>query len=245
MLGEIHFEQELKCVCFMMAEAFTKQATTQIAPSPSYSMAFPFAIVLRALSSRFPILDQSITICVHHISPITAPICPLKPLFPNLSDIQFKRDILRYRPRVTPPTQPNQQPQVDVEADSNYRQRMIGVACAYVTYLCPNLQPSIAQAMGIHNKDGDVWSWLVRLLNNQEVSGLTADIILHILKIAGFSLIEKYGVQFHKIVQIIEEHYMPNIPADSDSARLRLMSFLAAYRNRGRSIPRPNPDEIQ
>jgi len=96
--------------------------------------------------------------------------------------------------------------------------------------------PNIDQ---LPNKSAEAWTWLARLLNNQEVSALTADIILHILKIAGHCLLQQYGVQFQKVLQFVQDVYLPRIPPSGDSSRRRIQIFLQKYRADGGRIQKP------
>jgi len=109
---------------------------------------------------------------------------------------------------------------------------MIGVCCAYVTFLIPNIDQ-------LENKTAEVWAWLARILNNQEVSAITADIVLMILKIAGHSLLQRYGQQFRKVLQFIQEEYLRRIPPNGDNSRLRLVNFLEKYVSDNGNLEKP------
>jgi len=208
-----------KCACFFISKSFASQATTQVAGNPVYSTALPYAVVLRTLCTRFPLLEKAIICSMHNICPYTLPFCPKRSLYSHLNNSQYQREILKYRPN---------------EDDASYSIRMRGVCCAYTTFLAPNLGY-------LPTKTQELWTWLARLLNNQEISDLTADIILIILKIAGHDLLNQYKGQFRKILSFLqlEETYAQRIPGNS---KIRLDNFIRGYQARNQ-IERPQQQQ--
>mmetsp|Transcript_27204 Transcript_27204/g.90464 ORF Transcript_27204/g.90464 Transcript_27204/m.90464 type:complete len:919 (+) Transcript_27204:75-2831(+) len=110
-------------------------------------------------------------------------------------------------------------------------------------------------ALVIQGDLGWVWQWLARALNEPEATPISAPLLYATLETAGADAQDRYGRQFVKLVDYIDQHYMPQLEAlvartkgeEADqlrASRSRLRLWLDSFRATGRA-PRPAGRDVE
>ncbi|KAL9653037.1 hypothetical protein ABK040_015551 [Willaertia magna] len=74
------------------------------------------------------------------------------------------------------------------------------------------------------------WIWLATILNMHPMI-YTAEMLDCFLEIAGFKLFKTYGKQFAKVIDFLEVHFLPKLPAETDAgSKARLLSFITKFK---------------
>ncbi|CAO2829361.1 unnamed protein product [Amaranthus hypochondriacus] len=76
------------------------------------------------------------------------------------------------------------------------------------------------EAEGVQNVHGleEGWAWLARFLNRLPPNKYTAVALEAFLRMAGFALHRKYGLQFRKILNVISKEFVPALSAHEDAS---------------------------
>lgn len=79
------------------------------------------------------------------------------------------------------------------------------------------------------------WTWMARLCNIPP-RAITPALINAFLEIAGTRMLATYPRQFHKVLRLILEQYLPLLAGDKDAvaAATRLSSYLESYASTGK-----------
>ncbi|XP_078434899.1 nucleoporin GLE1-like protein isoform X2 [Wolffia australiana] len=84
------------------------------------------------------------------------------------------------------------------------------------------------------------WAWLARFLNTLPVTRSTAVALEAFLKMAGFALFKRYRGQFVKLINTINQRFMPALRrSQSDPDVHRIISKLEAYLNHRQYLTEP------
>lgn len=113
----------------------------------------------------------------------------------------------------------------NIESHDKYLKRMIGIVRLYSAVIVTSSkyeQPVI----GI----SQAWIFVAGTLNQYPVADITSTMLVEFLTIAGFAMHQNYGIQFIKLLQYINTHYMKKIvlvtPAGLGGPVSRLNNFL-------------------
>ncbi|KAL1916417.1 uncharacterized protein VTP21DRAFT_5608 [Calcarisporiella thermophila] len=194
------------------AKAVVKQAETEVTVKPS--TAFPLALVCVLLFSRHSefldiLMARFVKKCIYVI-----------PHFVDRQPGQSAEDFLKLAGY-------KKKDEDEWENDVQYTERMCGMLALWSAIVqttpteCQNVYP-IRHA----------WIWLARI-SNMPPRTITPALLNIFLEIAGPVLLQTYGRQVHKVIRVIVEHILPNIPPDAVSAKTRLQNYLEGFLKTG------------
>lgn len=113
-----------------------------------------------------------------------------------------------------------------IESHEKYLKRMIGIVRLYAALIVTSLKYE-RPVIGI----SQAWIFVSGTLNQYPVADITTTMLLEFLTIAGFAMNQNYGIQFIKLLQYINTHYMKKIimvtPAGFGGSISRLNNFLS------------------
>ena len=115
----------------------------------------------------------------------------------------------------------------EVEKQDKFLKRMSGLMHLYAAIVT---SPA-PQGAGVPHPHGlqHAWLWLARVINYEPRPDITATLIYDLLQVAGRALLQAYGQQFVKLVQLLITDYLPKIRAAGGAGGpvARLEAFLS------------------
>ncbi|XP_055595133.1 mRNA export factor Gle1 [Uranotaenia lowii] len=212
-----------KTYCTMlMAKKFVSQADIMI--SSNAPAAFPIAAIIVALWQKYPAFGKFFLAYLHKECPYLVPY-----FLPQLEG-QSQEDYLKsigYR----------FSSDGVLEKQDQYLKRMTGMARLYAAVVVANTRQGESAAHP-HSVDCG-YRWLCNILNLAPLPDICATLLTEFLTTAGPSLWAAYGKQFVKVLQVIQQAYLPALnKVDEGGPKTRLEVLMAKINTEGR-IERP------
>ncbi|KAF6003397.1 Nuclear pore complex nucleoporin component [Cyanidiococcus yangmingshanensis] len=96
------------------------------------------------------------------------------------------------------------------EPFERYMERMGGYISLFAAMCQTALQNAPPNPYGL----GLLWTWIARLINTKP-RRMTALLLVNALEVAGHAMSLRYGTQFGKLLQLIRDEIVPNLPRDA------------------------------
>ncbi len=122
-----------------------------------------------------------------------------------------------------------------------YLKRMSGVAYLFVSLAVSHLPRNSASAGRPHPFGPRyIWRYLAAVMNIEPHADVTGTVLLQVLEAAGHVMFHHYGVQFLKLLLVLQAAFLPRLEAvkTDGGPTSRLETFLAAAITT-RSVPPP------
>lgn len=199
----------LNAISFKMCE----MAKLQI--SRNHQSAFAYSTILYALTQAYPALLEVFLATINQLCPWTVPRIVHKKKGESENDY-LKEQGYDFDPQTNQPI-----------STRDYAERMSGMIILYASFI---QQPSIRFDHPHGLEHG--WNWVARLLNLPP-NEFTFVFLMDFLQICGHSLKIRYSVQFKKIIEVIQNHYLKKFPEKTDfgSVKMRLTEFCSNFVN--------------
>ncbi|XP_043485531.1 nucleoporin GLE1-like [Polistes fuscatus] len=211
-----------------LAKKIVSQGETLVSSKPE--MAFAIAAVIVALWNEHADFGELLLAHFHQICPFTVPV--FMPKMEGQTNEEYYKSLgYKYSEDGT------------VEKQDKFLKRMSGLMRLYISITITS------QRKGITKKHPHglryAWRWLAATMNSESHPNtleLCVTLILDVLEVAGNSLYNAYGKQFHKMLMLLANDIYPrlqNIDGISGGPLVRLEEFLKITLARG-FIPPPN-----
>lgn len=111
-----------------------------------------------------------------------------------------------------------------IESEYEYNEKISGIVCLYGAIVQTESTTGLKTSHGLDYG----WNWLARILN-MKPEPITPFILCSFLESAGYALWKKYGVNFSKILRLIQSKILGMISNESISAKTRLEIFINEF----------------
>ena len=207
----------------LLARKLVRQGEDVVSSQPE--AAFAIAAVIHALWSEFPFLGRLILAHFYKVCPYLVPYYPPQQEGQSVQDY-YKALGYEY---------------IDgtVEKQDQFLKRMSGVVRLYAAVIVsiPRVRQQEPHPFGLQNG----WTCLAAIVNLTPRPEITATVLLNFLEVAGHRLLNAYGKQFIKLLDLVCTEYMTAIrkvtPDGSDGLVVRLDGFLQKTMKRREVAP--------
>ncbi len=208
----------LDCAFVTLAEKIISQIENT-GSRDNYKILFPNAILVVEVSSQFPKFMDLIIGMIHKKAKFTVP------LFAIQAQGESKAAYLqRLGYALTDETTST------LESDNDFEDRMKGLVGFYAAITQTNdLGNQVKNPYGPAN----AWRWIAGVLNMQQTIPIAVEMLSLFLSISAYKLHEVYNKQFMKIMQYIQQQFLPRIARQQGMTRSNalLEQILRRYTN--------------
>ncbi|TPX33296.1 hypothetical protein SmJEL517_g03734 [Synchytrium microbalum] len=194
-VGKSSSSQMYEVLMYKLARKITRQAELEVADNPAFS--FPLAFVAIIVMVKH---EPFIRVLLGHLMrrcPYVVPRYVEK--FKGQSEEEYRKEAGYLK------TDEN-----EYESETKYVRRMCGIIYLYAAIVAT---PHPKNPHPISNG----WTWLARMVNIKP-RAITPHLLHAFLKIVGNRLLQTYGTQAIKLVQLIRDQVVPAVPKDSQDA---------------------------
>ncbi|GJQ08510.1 hypothetical protein GpartN1_g301.t1 [Galdieria partita] len=198
--------KESQAYCFLcVVERLVEEGEKQVALHSD--SAFAIAAVIVAVTAEFSELKQLFLAQFHSVCIFTIPAYGIRS---KQDSVEKYWQSMGWK---------------DGETLERFYERMSGYLALYAAVIQTEIPLLANNLFGIDAG----WTWLARVVN-MKPRRFTAFALISFLEIAGYALYKHYGKQFEKILRLIQEHILPNLPSNSPAGpTARLRSFIEDF----------------
>jgi len=176
----------------LAAKKLRQQGEDVVSSNPQ--AAFSAATLALALWDKFPEFGHLLLGYIFETCPFLVPLHPQRP--EGQSDKDWYQ-ALGYKYEAN-----------EVEKQDKYLKRLSGVARLYAALSVVHLPKS--STSNIHPQPLQrLWQWLASLSSLTPHTDVSASVLLQVLEVGSHTLAARYGMQFWKLLQLLEKSYMP------------------------------------
>ena len=176
----------------LAAKKLRQQGEDVVSSNPQ--AAFSAATLALALWDKFPEFGHLLLGYIFETCPFLVPLHPQRP--EGQSDKDWYQ-ALGYKYEAN-----------EVEKQDKYLKRLSGVARLYAALSVVHLPKSSTSS--IHPQPLQrLWQWLASLSSLTPHTDVSASVLLQVLEVGSHTLAARYGIQFWKLLQLLEKSYMP------------------------------------
>ena len=203
----------IKFCMAMLAKRIVKQGEDVI--SSNFEAAFAFASVAVALWDRFPEFGKLLHAYFYELCPFLGPCYPQR--HDGLSEKDYYTALgYKYENET-------------IEKQDKYLKRMSGMAYLFAALSVTHLPRDSA---GRPHPFGPrfIWRYLAAVMNLEPQADVTATVLLKVLEATGHLMFQHYGVQFLKLLLVLQVRFLPKLEAvkTDGGPTSRLEAFLMA-----------------